>query len=398
MPMVKRDVVVVGGGLAGRCAALGFAAAGFDTALVASEAPRDRRSTAVMGRALDLLEGLGLGDVVASRGEALATMRIIDDTGRLIRAPTAEFRASEIDRPAFGYNILNADLAEALDDRIEEHASRLTVIPSAATDLRVTDEHVEVETADGSVVRASLAVGADGRNSLVRERSGIASRSWTYPQKAIVLNFGHDRSHDNISNEFHTRTGPFTQVPLPGRRSSLVWVEEPDVADLVADLPSDRIARMVEDRMHSILGAVEIEEGLQTFPLSGSTATRLTSRRVALIAEAAHVSPPIGAQGLNLGLRDAEAVIEAAKGHRDDPGSRSMLAAFEASRALDVLSRSAAVDLLNRSLLSEFLPVQALRSLGLGTLNRWSGLRRWTMREGVAPGTGFGAATSRRRS
>nr|WP_156419216.1 UbiH/UbiF family hydroxylase [Aureimonas sp. AU12] len=384
--MIKRQIAVVGGGLAGWSAAVGFAKAGFDTILLAPASTSDRRSTALIGPSVDFLAGLGLAEGLREAGQPLVVMRLIDDTGRLLRAPTVEFHASEIDLDAFGQNVMNADLLRMLNEIGETLSDRLTVVEEGLVSIATDADGVTIETATHEI-RAGLAVGADGRNSPVRTHAGIGVRKWSYPQSAIVLNFAHDRDHDSISTEFHTRTGPFTQVPLPGRRSSLVWVEEPKVADLLADVSLSRLSRMVEDRMHSILGAVEVEEGVQCFPLSGAAAERMTAERIALVGEAAHVFPPIGAQGLNLGLRDAADLIEVAGRHRDDPGCPAMLRDYEAKRRVDVVSRTAAVDLLNRSLLTEFLPVQAIRSLGLGLLARGSMLRRFVMKEGVTPGS-----------
>ncbi len=226
----------------------------------------------------------------------------------------------------------------------------------------------------------------------------VPIRVWSYPQVALVLNFAHQREHEGVSTEFHTVTGPFTQVPLPGRRSSLVWVETPDAAALLKDLAADRLSLEVERRMHSILGAVEVDGPVQSFPLSGTSVSQLAGRRCALVGEAAHVFPPIGAQGLNLGLRDVETLLACATDHRDDPGGTSMLAAYESRRRADVATRTTAVDLLNRSLLTSFLPVQALRAVGLGTLAAVPTLRHALMREGVEPGSAMGAMLGRMRS
>ncbi len=391
---MKRDIAVVGGGLAGYCAAIGFAASGFDTVLLAPKAPADRRSTALIGRSVAFLKDAGVWPRIEAVAQPLVVMRIIDDTQRLFRATNVEFRAAEIDLPSFGVNVLNAQAQDALAARAAELSARLTVIERPLDSLHVEGDTGFLTLDDGSEVQASLVVGADGRGSRVRESAGIALRRWSYPQSAIVLNFKHERDHGATSTEFHRRSGPFTQVPLPGKRSSLVWVEEPETAELIVDLKPERLARMVEERLHSILGAVEIEEGLQVFPLSGAAARGMTSPRVALVGEAAHVFPPIGAQGLNLGLRDAAAIVEAAKDSRDDPGSLATLARYEARRSVDVASRTLAVDLLNRSLLAGLLPVQLGRSIGLGALSGVPLLRRFAMREGVSPGAGLRAIAS----
>ncbi|WP_235919387.1 UbiH/UbiF family hydroxylase [Aureimonas psammosilenae] len=390
MTKLKREIAVVGGGLAGLSAAIAFAREGFDTVLVAPKPSNgDGRSTALVGPSVTFLSDLGIFDGLRRQAQPLAVMRIIDDTGRLLRAPTVEFRAGEIGLPAFGYNVLNSDLAAALSAKLAELGDRLVVVESGARTLSYEGDGVEIGLDNGDTIIASLAVAADGRRSVLRQAAGIGTRNWSYPQTALVLNFAHDLPHNDVSTEFHRRTGPFTQVPLPGRRSSLVWVERPETAALLVDLKPESLAEKVERQLHSILGKVTIDGPVQAFPLSGSIADRLTARRVALIGEAAHVFPPIGAQGLNLGLRDAASIVKAATMARDDPGSSTVTARYESERRGDVLTRTIGVDALNRSLLGGYLPVQALRSLGLATLSSSSMLRRFAMREGTSPGSGL---------
>lgn len=393
----RHDIGIVGGGLAGASAALAFARAGFDTVHVALPPRADGRSTALIGPSIRFLERLGVLPMPQGGSQPMYAMRLVDDTGRLLRAATVEFRAAEIDLPYFGLNVLNEDLLEALRTQAERLADRLVRIKEAVSSVELDDDRATLVTEGGRRVACRLLVGSDGRHSVVRTAMQVPARSWSYPQVALVLNFRHQREHEGVSTEFHTVTGPFTQVPLPGRRSSLVWVETPETAAILKDLPPERLSAEVERRMHSILGAVEVDGPVQSFPLSGASVGRLAGQRCALVGEAAHVFPPIGAQGLNLGLRDVEALLACAEENRDDPGGAAMLAAYEARRRTDVISRTTAVDLLNRSLLTGLLPVQALRAVGLGTLAAVPALRHALMREGVEPGSAVEAMVGRVR-
>ena len=207
-------------------------------------------------------------------------------------------------------------------------------------------------------------------------------------KSALTVCLAHTRPHHGISTEFHTTSGPFTLVPLPGVRSSLVWVLDPAEADHIAALDDAALSAEIERRSHSILGKITVEPGRGIFPLSIATAQRFAARRIALIGEAAHVIPPIGAQGLNLGLRDAAAIGELAiTAHRggDDIGGDAVLAAYDKMRRSDVARRTLAIDLLNRTLLADFLPVQSARGLGLYLLDKIGPLRRAVMREGLSP-------------
>ena len=231
-------------------------------------------------------------------------------------------------------------------------------------------------------------IGADGRRSLCRAAAGIEIDGSSYPQVALTFNLSHARSHNHISTEFHTEAGPFTLVPLPGQRSSLVCVVDDEDAERIAALDDAALAEEIESRSHSILGKIRVEPGRGAFPLAVQTARVFALNRIALIGEAAHAIPPIGAQGLNLGLRDAATIGElAVEVFRSggDPGAADVLARYDAARRTDIKSRTFAVDLLNRTLLSDFLPVQGARGLGLVLIDRIGPLRRAVLREGVAP-------------
>lgn len=383
--MKEFDIAIVGAGLAGSLAALALSDSGRSVALIAPPARAgDGRTTALMDQSIAFLKVLGLWDDIAPHAAALETMQILDGTVRLLRAPPVAFRASEVGLAAFGYNIPNIPFIDVLDARIAADGN-IVRLPNGVTAATTFENGMELALDDGERVLARLVIGADGRKSKIRESAGIDVRSWSYPQAALVLNFAHDRPHGNVSTEFHTESGPFTQVPLPGRRSSLVWVLPPKEAARLRDLPDAALSQAVETRMQSMLGKVTVEGGTQSFPLSGMTADRFGKGRIALVGEAAHAFPPIGAQGLNLSLRDIMALKDLLKEAEptayDGIGER-----FDRKRQADVRSRTVSVDLLNRSLLSDFLPVQFLRSAGLHLLSALGPLRSIVMREGIEPG------------
>ena len=373
-------------------AALGFAHAGFAVTLVGPEpSGKDSRTTALMNPALAMLDRLDVLGAVRSGSAPLKVMRIIDATGRLIRSPTVTFRASEIGEEQFGLNVPNATLLPALLSAVQDRDGiewRRTMV----LHWDLGQDRAVATLADGSTADAALVVAADGRASPAREAAGLHARTRAYPQSALVLNFGHTSDHAFTSTEFHTETGPFTQVPLPGgHRSSLVWVVRPETAEQLVALDDATLSARVEEQMQSMLGRVTVEPGRQVYPLSAVSSLRFARNRVALVGEAAHVFPPIGAQGLNLGIRDIGDLIETALKNKADPGAPKALAAYDFRRRPDVLARSSAVNLLNLSLLSDMLPAQMARSAGLGILGAFAPVRAFFMREGLRPGSGFTA-------
>jgi 2-octaprenyl-6-methoxyphenol hydroxylase len=382
------DSLVIGGGPAGLTAAIALAETGAKTALLARRAPyADNRTTALLGASTDLLERLDVWRRCREQAAALQTMRLVDDTGRLIRAPEVRFSSEEIGLEQFGYNIDNRTLMAALEARAAELAG-LARIDDEAAAIDPQDAIVSIQTRGGQSLSARLVIGADGRQSPSREAAGIDVRRRDLHQSALTFNIAHSRSHKNVSTEFHTPQGPCVFVPLPGNRCSVVWVSAAKEAQRLMALDDDALSEAAEKQSHSIFGRVSVEPGRNLFPLTIESPREFARHRVALVGESAHVFPPIGAQGLNMGLRDAADIADIAGqalSLGEDPGSPQVLARYQTARRSDVASRIFAIDIANRSLLSDFLPVQSLRAAGLHLLSAFGPLRRLAMREGLAP-------------
>jgi 2-octaprenyl-6-methoxyphenol hydroxylase len=389
MSTLSADTIVSGAGPAGMIAALELARAGRSVVLAGPPSSRDdQRTTALMIPSLDRLDAFGIGEELRAAGAPLKVMRIVDATRRLIRSAPVSFHAAEVGRDAFGWNFPNLALNAALEGAVaREPQIRRIVSLVDAWDLRA--DHV-LGTLGADMVTAKLAVAADGRRSPARDAAGIKVTWREWPQSALVLTFSHERHHGFVSTEFHTEHGPCVQVPLPGNRSSLVWVLAPAQAQALHALSDEELARKVEERLESILGKVHLEGGRQVWPLANAIPEHFAARRVALVGETAHVFPPIGAQGLNLSIRDAVDLAAAVDG-KADPGAVDVLERYEQLRRPDVHARLTAVSMLNRSLLSDLLPVQAVRAAGLGLLARVPPLRALFMREGMRPGDGLRA-------
>jgi 2-octaprenyl-6-methoxyphenol hydroxylase len=382
------DIAVVGGGPAGLSAAIAIAQTGANTILIARRAPYgDVRTTALLGSSVDFLDQLAVWPRCREQAAALETMRLVDDTGRLIRAPEVRFTCSEIGLEAFGYNIQNRLLVAALEERAAELAN-LTRLDDEAKTVTPEDGAVSIRLSKGTSLSARLVIGADGRHSLCREAAGIEVTGRNLKQSALTFNISHSRPHRNISTEFHTSEGPCVFVPLPGERSSVVWVASPGEAERLIALSDAELSEAAEKQSHSILGRVSVEAGRNLFPLAIEGPSQFAKNRVVLVGEAAHVLPPIGAQGLNLGLRDAAdiaGIVRQAISAGEDPGAAKVVTRYDFKRRTDVLSRTFAIDMANRSLLSDLLPVQSLRAAGLHLLGSVAPLRRLAMHEGLAP-------------
>jgi len=384
-PSLTVDALVVGAGPVGLAAALQLDAIGYHVVIAAPPVrAADRRTAALLAGSVDFLKRLGAWDAIAGAAP-VKSLRIVDATRRLVRAPEVLFHASEIGLEAFGSNVANAAITAALEARCSQR--RIGRIASSVERVEASDARVVARLDDGAAMNALLVVAADGRQSRVRQCIGITTVDWRYDQSALVANLSHTLPHEDTSTEFHTEHGPFTLVPLPGHRSSLVWVDRPAEAERRARLAQEALATEIEAQSSSILGETSVEGPAQVFPLSGMGATAFAKRRCVLVGEAAHLFPPIGAQGLNLGYRDVAALGEVLADRPTDPGDADRLKDYDRARRSDIYTRTAAVDALNRTLLTGFLPVQALRGLGLFLLDRVPAIRQMVMRGGIALST-----------
>jgi len=261
----------------------------------------------------------------------------------------------------------------------------------ASEGIAVTADAARLSFADGGTLDARLLVGADGRQSMVRDAARINVTEWTYDQAAIVTTVVHARAHDGAAEERFLAGGPFAVLPLPdgpdgSHRSSIVWTEPSGrVADLVA-LGDDDFDAELARRLGSRLGSAHAVGARWTYPLALSLAESYVGNRVALIGDAAHAIHPIAGQGLNLGIRDAAALAEViVDAHRLglDIGMKTTLLDYERWRRFDNTCLAAATDLLNRVFGIGNAPFGALRRAGMRVLDRIGPVRRLFMAEAM---------------
>jgi 2-octaprenyl-6-methoxyphenol hydroxylase len=390
------DILIAGGGVAGLTAACSFGSAGFRVTCVDPTPPvtsgnddaSDLRTTAFLQPSLAVLEAAGLWSRLAPHAAALQVMRIVDAGGPEPEARlTKDFDAADISDAPFGWNLPNWLLRREMVGRLAELPNVRFRTGVGFARMLTRETQALVTLTDGSQVTASLVIGADGRSSPVREALGIAVKTMRYGQKALTFAVSHDLPHQNISTEVHRKGGPFTLVPLPDRdgrpASAVVWMETgPEIARLAA-LPVPDFEAAMTMRSTGILGPLTLISRRSTWPIISQIAESLSGSRTALIAEAAHVVPPIGAQGLNMSLADLNALLTLAEQHRDDPGQPAVTEAYQRQRHLDVQARVMGIDLLNRASMAEAPLLRDLRAKALDALYAARPVRQALMRVGL---------------
>ena len=389
------DVAIIGAGAAGLTTACAMADEGlkvvcFDKMFgFDGEKKGDTRTIALLQNSVYLLQNLGIWDECKPFAEPLNIMKVVDDTGRFPPVPAANFNASELGADPFGYNIPNDRLVSALAEQAQKNPNITLFETDGVVKIENLASKAIITPSEEEPVTASLVIGADGPQSLARREAGITTTDWNYDQTAIACWFSHSLPHNNISTEFHRKPGPLVIVPMQGGQCGLVWVETPSEADRLMAIDEDHFRNELETAIHNSLGTITKVSRRSAFPLSGLVANDFAKGRTVLVSHAAHVLPPIGAQGLNLGLRDAAMIADiVCKAHMrgDDPGSQQVINKYNRLRRADIMSRTFFVDFLNRSLLHGwFPPLQATRAIGVQLLNLIPPLRKAVMREGIAP-------------
>ena len=390
------DIVISGGGIAGLAAAAAFGTAGFGVIIVdpappvtAPEAPgADLRTTAILAPGAATLARAGLWERLAPYAAPLAVMRIADagGAGTNLRA-IKDFTATDIGEGPFGWNLPNWLLRREMVARLAELPG-VRFLPGTGT-ARVLTRSTEarIGLSDGTTLSAHLLIAADGRASPVRRALGIGATTLRYGQKALAFAVTHPIPHDGISTEIHRSGGPFTLVPLPDRggkpASSVVWMERGPEADRLAALPEAAFSAEATARSAHVLGPLTLAAPRQLWPIVSQVAARMVGERTALMAEAAHALPPIGAQGLNMSLADLACLLDLAEADRASLGSEAMLAAYQRRRHPEVIARVLGVDALNRASMAGARPLQDLRAAGLDALHGFAPLRRALMRTGM---------------
>ena len=397
--MESCDILISGGGVAGLTAAAVFGAAGLGTVVVDPAPPvteagaegADLRSTALLQPARDLLAETGLWDRLGPHATPLRVMRIVDAGGDGGRAPVMrDFLARDIGQACFGWNIPNWLIRREIVARLAEMPNVRFLPGTGFAGYLARDDAARVRLSDGRVMEARLVVAADGRDSPARQAAGIGVRTMRYGQKALVFAVSHARPHDGVSTEVHRAGGPFTLVPLPDHEgrpcSAVVWMETGPEVIRLAGLPAAAFSAAATERSAEVMGELRLVARRQVWPIISQIADRITGGRMALVAEAAHVVPPIGAQGLNMSLRDIAELRDLALADPAGLGGAAMLDAYARARQGDLRLRVTGIDMLNRVSMSGAPGLRGLRAAGLRVLHDVAPLRRGLMRLGLGVG------------
>ena len=390
------DIVISGGGIAGLTAAAAFGAAGCEVVCVDPSPPiterdvdgSDMRTTAFLQPAHGLLEQCGLWARLDAHAAPLQIMRIVDAGGDLPEPRVVrDFNATDISEHPFGWNLPNWLLRREMVARLDE-LPNVDFRPGVGTvSLFTRTNEARVGLSDGSRIRCKLVIAADGHNSPMREAAGINVHTTRYGQKALAFAATHSIPYKNVSTEIHRSGGPFTLVPLPdwqGQPSSaIVWMERgPRTVELL-NLEVAAFEAAMTERSCGLFGPLKLASRRTIWPIISQSANRLSGERIALMAEAAHVVPPIGAQGLNMSLGDLRCLLELAQTRPEGLGDAQMLESYHTARHTEIELRVKGIDLLNHASMIEARPLRDARAMGLNALYSLPVVRKTLMQMGL---------------
>lgn len=381
------DIVIVGGGLVGASLACALEGGGRRVALVEAQAPHedaralppsfDERNLALAAASVNALAALG---VLRHLAIAPAPIRRIH-ISRAGDFGAVRLAAVDYARDAFGGVVVARDLGAALEARLGELHWLTRLRPARVVAVAEVDEgarRIEVERDTGREhLRTRLLVAADGSRSAVRGAIGIAVDEHDYRQTLIVCSAAGERAPDGTAYERFTDSGPVALLPRPDGHYGAICAVATDAAAHLAVLDDVGYADYLQQRFGWRAGRILRVGRRSAYPIAGTTARTLTAARAIVMGNAAQTLHPIGAQGFNLGLRDALTLAELL-GEREsngDPGDPALLAAYAAARGEDRERTLAFSDGLARLTANNAPPLRALRSLGLLALQHVPGLR-----------------------
>ncbi len=381
---IKTDILVVGGSLNGLPLAIALASAGLDVTVLERDDPADvvdagfdGRVSAIAHASRNLFKSIGVWEYL-EEAEPMLDIRITDGPSKLF----LHYDHRQLGDEPFGHMVENRHMRMALLKRAAELDTLTLLAPATYDTVERQSDGVTAVLSDGRTVSARLVVGADGRNSPLRQAAGIGTVGWSYDQAGIVCTVAHEYPHNGVAQERFLNPGPFAILPMSQNRSSLVWTEQTDMAAKIMSLDEAAFEAQMARRFGDYLGKLEVTGPRWSYPLALHQSDSYIAERLALIGDAAHGMHPIAGQGLNLGLRDvaalAEVIIDTARLGLDF-GQQATLEKYQRWRRFDSLTLLAITDGLNKLFITDVAPVRLARDLGLAAVHKMPRLKGFFM-------------------
>ena len=391
--MNNYDVIIVGGGLAGLSLSCMLGNAGLKTAVIDAADPNkamsgDERTTAISYGSSKILEQAGIWNALENKGCPIRNIKILDGQSSVL----LNFLSEEVENKAFGTILLNSDIRAELKRAVLENENVELIAPAHVSDFKLNDESVSVILSDSRELTANLAIGADGRNSFMRDWMGVETRQFSYNQRAIVCIAAHENPHENVAVEHFWAQGPFAILPMIDdengkHRSSIVFTEHGPKSRSLMTLSREGFETALREKFPQSYGRVDMLGDRNAYSLGLVHARQYIAPRMALIADAAHGIHPIAGQGLNLGFRDVKEMANLvlhANENGQDIGNSELLETYQRRRRPDNMAMVAFTDGLVRLFSNNAPPLRFARRLGLKAVSKIPMAKRFFMKHAMA--------------
>ncbi len=386
MTIQQTGAAVVGGGMVGGALALGLAQHGFDVTLIEKAAPPafdadsqpDVRISAISAASVDLLRGLGVWEsVLAMRAHPYCRLETWEwETARVA------FDAAELKLPRLGYMVENTVLQQALWQALEAHPGVTLRLPASVNALHRHNGQPLLTLDNGDELAVKLVVGADGANSQVRQLAGIGIHAWAYQQSCMLITVECEQAPGDCTWQHFTPNGPHAFLPLFDRWASLVWYDSPARIRQLQGMSMEQLGDEIARHFPARLGKVTpVAAG--GFPLTRRHALQYTREGLALVGDAAHTIHPLAGQGVNLGYRDVEAlldVLSSARSQGEDWASLEVLKRYQMRRMADNFVMQSGMDLFYAGFSNSLGPLRIVRNIGLMAAQRAGVLKRQALK------------------
>lgn len=400
------EIIIIGGGIIGMSIAVGLATHQIPVVLVDQQPDYrkhndtfiDNRCSAITAGSAMIFEKIGLWKNMVSMAQPIWQIRVSDQKEHI--ASQSRFfvhfnpaaTGANISRPLqpLGYMLANRDVRRVLFEQLVHHPL-IKYYPGVQLTNILYKNPTEIQAilSDGQTISGKLLIAADGRNSKVRNMANISVVRWSYQQHAMIFNIEHQHPHQGIAIEHFTPGGPLAVLPMRTdghNKSAIVWTETPEKAEYLYQQPHQFLEHILEQYFYPTLGNIQISGDKKIYPLSGLHASRYVGDRIILIGDAAHAIHPIAGQGLNLGIRDCQALIDIIYNIKRlglDLGTTSMLHDYERRRRPDNLLLIGATDFLDRLFSNHSRLLRSVRHLGMGLVHRIPPLKRVLMKQAM---------------
>ena len=363
--MSRFDVAVIGGGMVGAAVAVGFAKQGRKVVLVEGKPPHDFsaeqamdiRVSAISQHSVDILDELG-GWQTTSQMRVCPYRRL--ETWEHPECRT-RFHSDELGMERLGYIVENRLIQLGLWAQFEKHPNLTLRCPDTLADIEFGDVS-KVTLSSGEELSVDLVVGADGANSKVRDLAGIGITAWDYRQHCMLINVKTELEQQDITWQQFTPSGPRSFLPLCGNQGSLVWYDSPKRIKQLCAMTPAQLREEVLAYFPAELGDIEVLQ-YGSFPLTRRHAQSYSAQGCVLVGDSAHTINPLAGQGVNLGFKDVEALLEATQG--EDTLSQSLLEKYERQRRYDNLLMQSGMDFFYKGFSNDFAPLKLVRNAAL---------------------------------